>query len=491
MKKIITGTLLTTFVLLSFFSCKKEEDDDAPLAGGLPSATVRIDSTSRADAGGSGVMLQGFTWSSPSLAGNWYSTISSNASDIKDLFEYVWFPPASDCVDPTGNGYLPRELNKLTQSNPTKIPYYGSESDLKQAISDIKPAKAIADIVINHRCGTTGYGDFTNPSWDKDFSAICKDDEGFTVKESNMYGARNKGAADSGESYSAGRDIDHTNLKVQTGIVTWLNDVMKKAGFAGWRYDYVKGYNGIYNGFYNARTEPVFSVGEYWPTGSFNGSTPETWSNKITGWISETAQYCNGTAGKTSRAFDFVLKGMLNEVFGCGNKNSTEAGTGDKNYAKLANEYNIYKKLPGYSVTFVDNHDTGSTQKGWYLNPNAVAQAYAFTLTHPGYPCVAWYHYFAAGDCPDSQDQYIGGETVPGSTLTYKNFIKKLVKLRAALKITDLSKVDVIQADNTRYSAEVKGDSGSAYVVIGTVLESAPAGYTEVTSGTGFQIFKK
>lgn len=484
MKKL-RNIILFTSVFFLFAGCKKDEDDDSTLIPTIP--TESISSDKRADAGGSGVMIQGFTWSSPNSAGSWYDCIINNASEIKDLFEYVWFPPASDCTDTNGNGYLPRELNLLTQKYPEKINYYGTEEKLFSAINAIKPAGAIEDVVINHRCGTTNWGDFTNPSWEKDFASICRDDEGFSNASSGMKGAKYKGALDTGAGYEAARDIDHSNTNVQDGIILWMNDILKtKAGFVGWRYDYVRGYSGKYVGYYNSKTEPKFSVGEFWPSSGFIENSP-TWTNLIIEWIKTTAEANRAVAGKPSRAFDFVLKGNLNSVFG------TSKGTSNKNYQNLASEYNIYKKLPGYSVTFVENHDTGSTQNKWELDADDIAAAYALILTHPGYPCIAWYHYFSADDCiqDTNKTQYIGGETVPGSTLTYKNFIKELVQLRAALKITDLSKVDVIQADTTRYSAEVKGDTGTAYVVIGTALESAPAGFTAVVSGTGFQVFKK
>ena len=35
-------------------------------------------------------------------------------------------------------------------------------------------------------------------------------------------------------------------------------------GYAGWRYDYVKGYSGSYTKIYNEQTKPYFSVGELW-----------------------------------------------------------------------------------------------------------------------------------------------------------------------------------------------------------------------------------
>lgn len=81
----------------------------------------------------------------------------------------------------------------------------------------------------------------------------------------------------------------------------------------------------------------------------------------------------------------------MNTVFGY---NST--GGTNSNYNLLASDYCGYNKMPDNVVTFVDNHDTGSTQALWYLDPDDVGTAYALILTHPGVPCVAWQHYFTA-----------------------------------------------------------------------------------------------
>lgn len=480
--------------VFSLFSCTGNEDETEK-TDTVPEV-IDIDKGSRADKGGSGVMLQGFTWGSPDEDGRWYTTISNNAAEIKDTFEYVWFPPCTDCTDSNGNGYLPRQLNMLTQAytkngerSPTGeyLKFYGTEEQLKKSIEDIKPAKAIADIVINHRCGTTDWGDFTNPDWgvvkNQNYSAICKDDEGFSKSSTDMYGARYKGAADTGEGYSAARDIDHTNEIVQDGIITWMNDILKKAGFVGWRYDMVKGYDGVYTGYYNAKTTSEFSVGEYWD-GSYN---------KIASWIERTAQYNRNIAGKPSRAFDFVLKYSLNGVFG-EVKDDKDRGKANSNYSQLANQSNLYKSLPGYAVTFVDNHDTGSLQKTCPLDPDDIGTAYAFILTHPGYPCVAWYHYFAASECPtDVASQYIGNSIVPGTEMTYHEFIKNLVTLRKTSGITDMSEVNVIKADANQYVARVQGTDGSVIVAIGASYSPSSEynEYGEKYSGTNFQIFVK
>ena len=36
------------------------------------------------------------------------------------------------------------------------------------------------------------------------------------------------------------------------------------------------------------------------------------------------------------------------------------------------------------AVTFVDNHDTGSSQNHWPFPPTMVGLGYAYILTHPG-----------------------------------------------------------------------------------------------------------
>lgn len=246
-----------------------------------------------------GVMLQGFTWNSAPRGtgwnkenpspywGKWYGIMKKNASSIKDTFEYVWFNPPSVCDTSSSEGYAPTELNNLNS-------YYGTADELKEVIQAIQPAKAIADIVVNHRAGSTCWGDFTNPDWGvvkgEKYPAICSDDEAFNASsgdKDHMVG-KPSGAADTGASYGAYRDLDHTNTSVQDGIIAWMNDVLKPAGFVGWRYDYVKGFGARYVGQYNAGSSAEFSVGEYWPTADYNASSPSGWGDEIKNWITST-----------------------------------------------------------------------------------------------------------------------------------------------------------------------------------------------------------
>lgn len=441
----------------------------------------------------SGVMLQAFTWESASRTNKakqnkWYGIVSKQASEIGRNFEYVWLPPPSSSEGSSPEGYFPMEWNVLDSK-------YGTEEELKSLIALMKPAKAIADIVVNHRNGYMSWGQFARPSLCGQghddcyaagcdvYTAIAGDDEGFTSPNSPMYKSAKKGAADTGEKYAACRDLDHTNPLVRQGIINWMNDVLKPAGFVGWRYDYVKGYGGKYVGLYNAESDAAFSVGEYWPTAGFSQSNPSAWGNEIKRWIQSTSE----EGGQSSRAFDFALKGILNTVFG-----SNAQNVRNSNYKLLADGASLMQSEPNYAVTFVDNHDTGSTQKHWYLDPADVGTAYAFILTHPGVPCVAWQHYFSDAESGGYGDsQHIGDSVVPGTALTYREHIGYLIALRNRCGIKSGSGIEVLEAKPSLYAAKVSGGNAAVVVAIGDSPASydAPEGFEPLYSGTNWQIW--
>ena len=442
----------------------------------------------------SGVMLQGFNWSSAKRGNGynkqnpspywykWYKVIENQSEAISANFAYLWCPPPSATDTDSSEGYGPTELNDLNNC-------YGTEAELKSMIQAIKPTKAIADIVVNHRAGSTSWGDFTNPTWGvekgSNYAVICSDDEGFTGEPSLMGASSKRGAADTGDGYTAYRDLDHTNTTVQQGIVDWMNNVLKPAGFVGWRYDYVKGFAGKYVGQYNEGSNAEFSVGEYWPSEGYNSGSPNSWGDKIKNWINATD---NG--GQRSKAFDFALKGAMNTVFG-----NNASNVGNSNYSLLAHKSNLMISQPSDAVTFIDNHDTGSTQKHWYLDPSDIGTAYAFILTHPGYPCVAWQHYFTyaqSGSIVDSS-QYIGGNTVPGTSKTYRQHIDYLIDLRKDVGIEYDDKVSTSGTSSSCYVGEIIGNNGSLLVMIGNVTTPTREEYKgkqPIYSGTNFAIYR-
>lgn len=75
---------------------------------------------------------------------------------------------------------------------------------------------------------------------------------------------------------------------------------------------------------------------------------------------------------------------------------------------------------PSRSVTFIDNHDTGSSLQHWPFPWNHIEEGYCYILTHPGTPCIFYDHFFDGG---------LG------------NKIRELVRLRKRTKISARSKV--------------------------------------------------
>jgi len=382
---------------------------------------------------GSEVMLQGFNWDSKNYS--WYSLVEGKVADMQaSLIDMIWLPPPSDAA--SDEGYLPRELYKLDSK-------YGSQAQLKSLISALhsKGIKAIADIVINHRVGSTGWGDFVNPTWGT--WSVCGDDEWPSATGNN----------DSGDGYAAARDLDHSNTTVQNDIKAWMNWMKNSnnAGFDGWRYDYVKGYWGGYNKIYNNATAPFFSVGELWPdiNGDYYASAPASDYHRqlLVDWI-------NATDG-TSTAFDFTTKWQLQ-------------------LALERNELWRMGSIPGLigwwgarAVTFIDNHDTGSSQAHWPFPGNKVMQGYAYILTHPGIPSILWDHFYDWG---------------------HHDAIKALIKVRKDNGLTSTSSVSVQKAEGTVYAAII--DSKVA-MKIGSGSWDPGYGWTIAASGTDYAVWTK
>lgn len=73
-------------------------------------------------------------------------TLKEQMPGIADAgFTAVWLPPPSDAV--SAQGYLPRDYYNINSK-------YGTEAELREllAVMHENGVKAIADIVINHRC---------------------------------------------------------------------------------------------------------------------------------------------------------------------------------------------------------------------------------------------------------------------------------------------------------------------------------------------------
>jgi alpha-amylase len=398
--------------------------------------------------GASEVLLQGFTWGTQ---GGTYAKINSSAQAISDAgFTMVWFPPPNSAPTFAVQGYLPVRWNLGVTASGTNY-YYGTQDELKGAISALhaRGVKALADIVINHRIGPADWADFQDPGFGAG-TANGNADNNAAVCSGDEYPSAS-GNPDTGEGYAAARDLDHRNANVQTAIKNWLNYLKdpNNAGFDGWRYDFVKGYWGRAVGDYNDATNPTFSVGEFWPTNSFQDGNPGDWRGQITNWINGN----NGTGSK-SAAFDFVTKPLLQDAIN-GNNYALLSTNGGSSGA-VPN--GLIGTMPGFAVTFLDNHDTAPSPGGqnlWPFSSGAIEQGYAYILTHPGTPSVFWSHYFDQGSSQQAK-------------------IKSMIALRKAQGITNVSSVSIKRAEGGLYAAVINGN---------TAVKIGPNGWDPASAG--------
>jgi alpha-amylase len=146
--------------------------------------------------------------------------------------------------------------------------------------------------------------------------------------------------------------------------------------------------------------------------------------NNIVNWINSIwPNYIS--VNEAPDAFDFTTKGILqtaikrNEFWRLMDQQQKASG--------------LIGIMPQKAITFIDNHDTGSTQAHWpFGDREQVMQGYAYILTHPGTPCVFWDHYFDWG---------------------LKEDIKKLNRLRQSIDIKPTSKLYIQDASFGLYAA--------------------------------------
>ncbi|HEY7156816.1 MAG TPA: alpha-amylase C-terminal beta-sheet domain-containing protein [Gemmataceae bacterium] len=405
----------------------------------------RIRAEEKYNGDGKDILFQGFHWDSHSGAlvasdgvkKTWYTIVKENAPAIKSAgFSWVWFPPPSDSLAP--QGYLPRRWDLLKSE-------YGTEDQLKGAIEAIKPVRAMADVVINHRVGVATAGaDFEDPRFPDWRKAVTQDDE-------SRVGT---GAPDSGDGYGSGRDLDHTNADVRAAVKDYLKR-LQDVGFGGWRYDLVKGYAGKYVAEYNDATAPAFSVGEFFDTDR----------QKVTNWI-------DATGGK-STAFDFPTRYLLYDAIRTDDYGRLSSVNGGR-----AVPGGLIGFWPAMAVTFVDNQDTEWRRDAEHQRQNdstrhfadkTVAMAYAYVLTHPGVPCVFWPHYFDWG--PYTRER-----------------IDKLIKVRRDNGIQARSPVDIREAKPGLYAALV---DQKVAVKLGSADWSPGDGWRLAVDGDKFAVWVK
>lgn len=338
----------------------------------------------------SGVMLQGFYWNSYSES-KW-TKLEAQAPELGQYFNLVWIPQSAYCGNKS-MGYDDLYWFSNYESS------FGSENELRSLIKSFKAngIGTIADVVINHRKNVSTWFDFPvetykGVTYEMKSTDICaNDDGGKTKKEADKQGVKLSSNNDTGEDWSGMRDLDHSSENVQTIVKAYLDMLLNDFGYAGFRYDMVKGYSGKFTGIYNTATKPTYSIGEY-----LDGNV-----NKVKNWLESTKV----NEQITSAAFDFPIRYVVRDAINA--KWSTVKTDG------LAND-NSYKQ---YAITFVENHDTEYRSSDEQQDPirKDTLAANAYILASCGTPCVFYKHWI---DCKQDIKAMINARQLAGITNT-------------------------------------------------------------------------
>ena len=389
-----------------------------------------------------GVMLQGFYWNSY-RASRW-SNLEAQADDLAPYFNLVWIPQSANCTS-SGRSMGYDDLYWFSNYNSS----FGNEAQLRSMIKTFKSKGigTIADVVINHRNTLTSWTDFPvekykGVTYQMYSTDICQNDDGgktynWANGQSPKISLSNK--YDSGDGWDGIRDLDHNSSNVQTVVKAYLDMLLNDFGYAGIRYDMVKGYAGKFTGIYNTAAKPGFSVGEY-----LDGNV-----SKVTTWINATK--VNGTP--TSAAFDFPIRYAVRDLI--------KSNWGSKAKDGLISDA-IYRQ---YAVSFVENHDTeyrSSTEQQDPIRKDTLA-ANAYILASCGTPCVFYKHWQA-----------------------YPTDIKMMINARHIAGITNTSNTTFnVYVGSQCNVLKTEGSNGTLYAVMGTNANNytSPYGYTEILRG--------
>lgn len=316
------------------------------------------------------IVFQGFNWES--WRRQWYLELASKAADLSRCgITSVWFPPPTESVAP--QGYMPSDLYNLNSA-------YGSLEELKSCIEEMhnQDLLALGDVVLNHRCA---HKQSPNGVWNIFGGKLGWGPEAIVCDDPNFQG---RGNPSSGDIFHAAPNIDHSQEFVRQDIKEWLNWLRNDVGFDGWRLDFVRGFSGAYVKEYIEASNPAFSIGEYWDSLAYEGGNlsynQDAHRQRIVNWI-------NATGGSSS-AFDVTTKGILHSAL-------------HNQYWRLIDPQGkptgVMGWWPSRAVTFLENHDTGSTQGHWPFPRDKLTQGYAYILTHPGTPVIFYDHFYEFG----------------------------------------------------------------------------------------------
>ncbi len=324
-----------------------------------------------------GILMQAFYWDCPkheNAEHNWWTQVKNKIPTLKKAgFTALWLPPPGKAASNPSMGYDVYDYFDLGEFNQKgSVPtWFGTKDQLLQLIKTAHDngLQVYADVVLNHNNG--GDQQEVNPidhtkRWTKFTPQSTKFDRGWKCFHPSPYERWDN------KEFGAMPDLCHRNPYVLGYMLKYVRWLIEEIGFDGYRYDFVQGYGSWMATSIqdlrlrkNGKFIDPFGAGECWadyPT--------------IKEWLTET----NAQSDNPASAFDFPLHYRLKDLcdtYGYSLKNLAQPGTVQSDY-------------PQNAVTFVDDHDTAHQEP--IINDKILA--YAYILTHEGYPCILWQDYF-------------------------------------------------------------------------------------------------
>jgi alpha-amylase len=353
-----------------------------------------------------GVMFQAFYWDCPvaeSCEHKWWVELKKRIPALQQAgFTALWLPPVSKAASWKSMGYDPYDYYDLGEFDqkggvPT---WFGSKDELVDLVQTAHAhgMQVYADLVFNHNSG--GDDQEENPidhkmRWTRFQPASSQFARDWTCFHPSYYEQWDN------VSFGEMADLCHRNPHVYEQLIEYARWLLEIIGFDGFRYDMVKGYGGWMirsiqelRALRGAQVFKPFGVGECWD----KDRTIEDWLNEANAWSDNFVE-----------AFDFPLRDRLHDLCDCDgfSLRGLELQPGTLLYDR-----------PSEIVTFVENHDVARDKP--IIRDKMLA--YAFILTHEGYPCVFWQDYFnfnlaQEGNCSgiaalvQVHEKYAGGTT--------------------------------------------------------------------------------
>ena len=339
-----------------------------------------------------GVMMQGFYWDchqQENRVGKWWDHVKSKVSGLQATgFTGLWLPPAQKADYRLGMGYDPYDYFDLGEFNQRGgiATGFGTRKQLVGLIQECHNRKieVYADVVYNH---CSGGAMEPNPDSGHPYYTHFAPASGKFPRNYSCFNPSRFESWDSHSRFGEFPDLCHRNPEVYRWLMENARFLIEEIGFDGLRFDLVKGYGTwMTTALLEYRYQPqdgrrnVDDKGwKFWRPFSFG----ESWSGDRD--IDEWLDSANSWSDNPVSAFDFPLRYRLKDLCdkpGFSLRELVQGGV-------------LSIDRPFQSVTFVDNHDFRGGDNPPIINDKMLA--YAYILTHPGYPCVFWQDYFTYG----------------------------------------------------------------------------------------------